>query len=94
MRVAIGCDHAGFELKEAVKGFLVSENSEVLDEGRQRHLERRGQFANGRWALAQPLQHPPPGGIGKRPEDAVDGLERSSCGGHSRASPAMTAPIL
>jgi len=33
MRVAIGCDHAGFELKEAVKGFLVSENSEVLDLG-------------------------------------------------------------
>jgi transaldolase/glucose-6-phosphate isomerase len=33
MRVAIGCDHAGFELKEAVKGFLVSENSEVLDVG-------------------------------------------------------------
>jgi transaldolase/glucose-6-phosphate isomerase len=33
MRVAIGCDHAGFELKEAVKGFLVAENSEVLDVG-------------------------------------------------------------
>jgi transaldolase/glucose-6-phosphate isomerase len=33
MRVAIGCDHAGFELKEAVKGFLVSENSEILDLG-------------------------------------------------------------
>ncbi len=33
MRVAIGCDHAGFELKEAVKGFLVAEESEVLDVG-------------------------------------------------------------
>jgi transaldolase/glucose-6-phosphate isomerase len=33
MRVAIGCDHAGFELKEAVKGFLQAENSEVLDVG-------------------------------------------------------------
>jgi transaldolase/glucose-6-phosphate isomerase len=33
MRVAIGCDHAGFELKEAVKSFLVAENSEVLDVG-------------------------------------------------------------
>ena len=33
MRVAIGCDHAGFELKEAVKGFLVAENSDVLDVG-------------------------------------------------------------
>jgi transaldolase / glucose-6-phosphate isomerase len=33
MRVAIGCDHAGFELKEAVKDFLVAEQSEVLDVG-------------------------------------------------------------
>src|SRR5262245_2794267 len=33
MRVAIGSDHAGFELKEAVKAFLVAENSEVLDVG-------------------------------------------------------------
>jgi RpiB/LacA/LacB family sugar-phosphate isomerase len=33
MRVAIGCDHAGFELKEAVKTFLVAEDSEVLDVG-------------------------------------------------------------
>src|SRR5688572_5223371 len=33
MRVAIGCDHAGFELKEAVKGFLVAEKSDVLDVG-------------------------------------------------------------
>ena len=32
MRVAIGSDHAGFELKEAVKPFLVKE-SEVLDVG-------------------------------------------------------------
>jgi transaldolase/glucose-6-phosphate isomerase len=33
MRVAIGCDHAGFELKEAVKSFLAAEQSEVLDLG-------------------------------------------------------------
>ena len=33
MRVAIGSDHAGFELKEAVKAFLVAENSEVVDVG-------------------------------------------------------------
>ena len=31
MRVAIGSDHAGFELKEAVKAFLVAENREVVD---------------------------------------------------------------
>ena len=33
MRVAIGSDHAGFELKEAVKAFLIEENHEVLDVG-------------------------------------------------------------
>jgi transaldolase/glucose-6-phosphate isomerase len=33
MRVAIGSDHAGFELKEAVKTFLTGENGEVLDVG-------------------------------------------------------------
>jgi transaldolase / glucose-6-phosphate isomerase len=33
MRVAIGSDHAGFELKEAVKGFLIAERREVLDVG-------------------------------------------------------------
>ncbi len=33
MRVAIGSDHAGFELKEAVKAFLIEENREVLDVG-------------------------------------------------------------
>ena len=33
MRVAIGADHAGFELKEAVKGFLTAENHEALDVG-------------------------------------------------------------
>ncbi len=33
MRVAIGSDHAGFELKEAVKAFLVAENREVVDVG-------------------------------------------------------------
>ena len=33
MRVAISSDHAGFELKEAVKAFLTGENGEVLDVG-------------------------------------------------------------
>jgi transaldolase/glucose-6-phosphate isomerase len=33
MRVAIGADHAGFELKEAVKGFLIAEHHEALDVG-------------------------------------------------------------
>src|SRR5688572_5700087 len=33
MRVALGSDHAGFDLKEAVKAFLIAEKSEVLDVG-------------------------------------------------------------
>jgi transaldolase / glucose-6-phosphate isomerase len=33
MRVAIGADHAGFELKEAVKAFLVEGDHEALDLG-------------------------------------------------------------
>jgi transaldolase / glucose-6-phosphate isomerase len=33
MRIAIGSDHAGFELKEAAKAFLVEEQHEVLDVG-------------------------------------------------------------
>jgi transaldolase/glucose-6-phosphate isomerase len=33
MRVAIGSDHAGFELKEAAKSFLLAENCEVVDVG-------------------------------------------------------------
>jgi len=33
MRVAIGSDHAGFELKEAAKALLAAEHCEVLDVG-------------------------------------------------------------
>src|SRR6516165_555398 len=33
MRIAIGSDHAGFPLKEAVKTFLTAEHREVLDLG-------------------------------------------------------------
>jgi transaldolase/glucose-6-phosphate isomerase len=33
MRVAIGSDHAGFELKEALKAFLVEEERDVIDVG-------------------------------------------------------------
>jgi transaldolase/glucose-6-phosphate isomerase len=33
MRVAIGADHAGFDLKEAVKTFLAAEHHEVVDVG-------------------------------------------------------------
>ena len=33
MRVAIGADHAGFPLKEELKGFLESEGHQVIDVG-------------------------------------------------------------
>ena len=33
MRIAIGSDHAGFELKEAMKTFLLAEHHEVVDVG-------------------------------------------------------------
>ena len=33
MRVAIGSDHAGFELKEAVKTFLAAEHHDIVDVG-------------------------------------------------------------
>src|SRR4029434_3396319 len=33
MRVAVGSDHAGFELKEMVKGSLIDEHHEFLDVG-------------------------------------------------------------
>jgi len=33
MRIALGCDHAGFRLKEAIKAYLASKGFRVLDEG-------------------------------------------------------------
>ena len=33
MRVAVGCDHAGFSLKKVVVGYLQEAGHEVLDEG-------------------------------------------------------------
>jgi transaldolase / glucose-6-phosphate isomerase len=33
MRIAIGSDHAGFALKEAVKVFLTAEHRDILDLG-------------------------------------------------------------
>ncbi len=33
MKVALGSDHAGFELKEEIKKYLISKEYDVLDEG-------------------------------------------------------------
>ncbi|MCH3909633.1 MAG: ribose 5-phosphate isomerase B [Bacilli bacterium] len=33
MVIALGSDHAGFELKEAIKAYLIKKGYEVLDEG-------------------------------------------------------------
>ena len=33
MKIAIGCDHAGYELKEAVKNKLIAEGHELIDVG-------------------------------------------------------------
>lgn len=33
MKIAIGADHAGYELKEEVKAYLIEKNIEVLDMG-------------------------------------------------------------
>ena len=33
MKIAIGCDHAGYELKEQLKKYLEQLNHEVLDQG-------------------------------------------------------------
>jgi ribose 5-phosphate isomerase B len=33
MKIFIGCDHAGFEMKESLKNYLINENYEVEDKG-------------------------------------------------------------
>ena len=40
MKIALGSDHAGFDLKEAIKKHLLEKGYEVLDEGSSRKKKR------------------------------------------------------
>jgi ribose 5-phosphate isomerase B len=33
MKIHLGCDHAGFEIKEKIKNYLVTKHNEVIDHG-------------------------------------------------------------
>src|SRR5499427_2569797 len=55
MRVAIGSDHAGFALKEAVKAFLTAERREVLDLGT--HSTDPVDYSDYAEAVGQALRH-------------------------------------
>jgi RpiB/LacA/LacB family sugar-phosphate isomerase len=55
MRVAIGADHAGFALKEAVKAFLTAERREVLDLGT--HSADPVDYSDYAEAVGQALRH-------------------------------------
>ena len=57
--------------------------TDVLHEGRQRHVERLRQLADARGAAAQPSQYGPASGIGNRLEDAVQRLRILLHAGHN-----------
>jgi hypothetical protein len=52
------------------------EHPQVLGYGGQGHIVRRGQIANGGFALRQPRQDAPAGGVGKRGKSGVEGRLR------------------
>jgi len=52
------------------------QNSEMLDEPRQRHIERLGQLADRALAVPEPSEHGAPRGIGERAEDCVEPRRR------------------
>ncbi len=47
------------------------QHAQVLHGRGQRHGQRPGELGHRRGALAQPLHHRPPGGVGERAEQAV-----------------------
>ncbi len=53
-RIAIGCDHAGYELKEALKGYLFEKGYEVRDEGA--FSEERADYPDHAHAVARALK--------------------------------------
>ena len=54
----------------------IFQNTEMLDESRQRHAERLGQLADRAVAVPELGEHGTPGGIGERAEDRVEPLAR------------------
>ena len=53
-KLAIGCDHAGFELKEVLKKFLLAKNIEVIDFGT--HSEESVDYADYAHPLAEAVE--------------------------------------
>ncbi len=68
----------------------ILQNAQMLDDARQRHAERLGQFAHRALALAEPDQHGPARRVGERAEDGVEPARRivnhkvKCCAGISR----------
>ncbi|MBM3303524.1 MAG: RpiB/LacA/LacB family sugar-phosphate isomerase [Candidatus Aenigmarchaeota archaeon] len=56
MRVAIGADHAGFALKEALKEHLKEKGHHVLDAGNRRH-DPRDDFTDFSHGVASAVRH-------------------------------------
>ncbi len=64
MRIAVGSDHAGFLLKEHVKGFVIGLGHQILDVGTDSE---------------EPVARPPAGaGGGHRTRRAVTGARRQA----------------
>ncbi len=53
-KIAIGCDHAGYELKEILKDFLVAKNIEVIDFGT--HSKESVDYADYAHPLAEAVE--------------------------------------
>ncbi len=54
-KIAIGCDHAGFELKEILKDFLLVKNIELIDFGT--HTDESVDYADYAHPLAEAVEN-------------------------------------